>query len=67
MLTPTNLLDVPEITAYSQQDVEGGTVIRYLQRMPGEREWQPVKLFIPQEPSPPKRRRGIEELMYRRP
>ncbi len=49
MLTPTNRLDVPEITCYSRQQVEGGTVIRYLQRNPGERCWQPVTLFRPDE------------------
>ncbi len=47
MLTKTNRLDVPEITAYSRQDVEGGHVVRYLQRQPGQTCWEPVTIFRP--------------------
>ena len=50
MLTPTNQLDVLEVTGYSRQEVEGGIVIRYLVRTPGERDWRPVKVFRPTEP-----------------
>ncbi len=49
MLTPTNRLDCPEITCYSRQEVEGGVVVCYLLRDPGERCWQPVALFSPSE------------------
>lgn len=45
MITRTNKLTVPEVSCYSRQEVEGGVVIRYMIRNPGEVEWQPVKVF----------------------
>ncbi len=50
MTTRSNQLSVPEITAYSRQKIDGGVVIRYMVRQPGETEWRPVKLFRPTEP-----------------
>jgi hypothetical protein len=40
---------VPEISCYSRQEIEGGVIIRYLMRMPGERDWTPVTLVVPAE------------------
>ena len=45
MLTPTNQLSVMEVSAYSRQEIEGGVIIRYLVRKPGERNWTPVTIF----------------------
>ncbi len=45
MITRSNELTVPEVAAYSRQQIEGGTIIRYLIRQPGETEWRVVKLF----------------------
>jgi hypothetical protein len=50
MLTRTNMLDVAEVSCHSREEVEGGTIIRYMVRRPGETEWRPVKLFRPTEP-----------------
>ncbi len=50
MIGDTNRLDVPEVTAYIREQVDGGCVIRYMVRRPGETEWRPVKLFRPTEP-----------------
>jgi hypothetical protein len=44
-ITSTNVLSVPEISRYPRQEIEGGVVIRYLVRQPGERDWTPVKEF----------------------
>ncbi len=62
-LTERNEMDVPEVCCYSRQEIEGGVVIRYLVRQPGERDWQPVKLFVPEKPAPPRRRGDFLELM----
>jgi hypothetical protein len=40
---------VPEIRRYSRQEIGDGVIIRYLMRMPGERDWTPVKLVVPAE------------------
>ena len=45
MLTPTNQLSVMEVSAYSRQEIEGGVIIRYLVRKPGERNWTSVTIF----------------------
>lgn len=49
MLTERNEMGVPEVAAHSRQQLEGGVLIRYLQRGAGERDWRPVKLFHPTE------------------
>ncbi len=54
-----NQLDVPEVRNYRREAIEGGVVIAYEVRHPGEREWTPVCLFQPtEEPEPPPKRRG---------
>jgi hypothetical protein len=53
MITEINIMGCPEITAYSRQEIDGGVIIRYMVRQPGERTWTLVKLFVPAE----KRRR----------
>ncbi len=50
MITSTNALTVPEIACHSREEVDGGVVIRYLIRQPGETAWRAVKLFWPTEP-----------------
>ena len=50
MISYTNRLTVPEVTAYSRQEIEGGVIIRYMVRSPGEVEWRAVKVFRPTEP-----------------
>ncbi len=50
MLTHKNELTVPETSCHSREEIEGGTIVRYLIRQPGETEWRPVKLFRPTEP-----------------
>ncbi|MDQ3525818.1 MAG: hypothetical protein M3451_12290 [Chloroflexota bacterium] len=50
MITRSNQLTVPEVTAYSREEIEGGYVIRYLIRNPEEVEWRAVKVFRPDEP-----------------
>jgi hypothetical protein len=50
MIGDTNRLDVPEVTAYIREQVDGGCVIRYLIRQPGETAWRAVRLFRPAEP-----------------
>ncbi len=49
MLTHKNQLSVCEVTAYSRQHIDGGIVIRYMIRTPGETVWRPVKLFRPDD------------------
>ena len=49
MIGHTNRLTVPEVSCYSREEIEGGVVIRYMIRKPGEVEWQPVKVFRPTE------------------
>ncbi len=44
-----NVMGVPEIRSYQRKAIEGGVVIRYEVRQPGERDWTPVKLFQPTE------------------
>ncbi len=51
MLTHKNVLTVPEVSCYSRQEIEGGVIIRYLVRSPGETAWRPVKVFRPTEPA----------------
>ncbi len=51
MLTHKNQLTVPEVSCYSRQQVDGGVVIRYMIRRPGETVWRPVKLFRPDDAS----------------
>ena len=43
--TGTNMLNVPEIRNYRQRPIEGGIVITYEVRQPGEADWQPVTFF----------------------
>ncbi len=45
MITRSNQLTVPEVSCYSRQEIEGGVIIRYMIRNPGEVEWRPVKVF----------------------
>ncbi len=47
MLTHKNQLSVCEVSCYSRQQIDGGIVIRYMIRTPGETVWRPVKLFRP--------------------
>lgn len=49
MVTTTNELAVPEITAYSREVVDDLVTVRYLVRTPGETEWRPVKIIRPVE------------------
>jgi hypothetical protein len=49
-MTTTNMLSVPEVSCYSREEIEGGVVIRYMIRNPGEAEWKQVKVFRPDEP-----------------
>ncbi len=50
MISDENNLTVPEISAYSREEIEGGVIIRYMIRNPGEVEWKQVKMFRPDEP-----------------
>jgi hypothetical protein len=50
MITRSNQLTVPEVSCHSRQEVEGGVIIRYLIRNPGEVEWRAVKVFRATEP-----------------
>jgi hypothetical protein len=50
MITRSNQLTVPEVSCYSRQEIEGGVIVRYMIRNPGEVEWKPVKVFRPTEP-----------------
>jgi hypothetical protein len=50
MLTRTNMLTVPEVSCYSREEIDGGVIIRYMIRNPGEVEWKQVKMFRPDEP-----------------
>lgn len=50
MISDTNRLAVPEISCHSREEIEGGTMVRYMIRNPGEVEWKPVKVFRPTEP-----------------
>jgi hypothetical protein len=50
MITRKNVLTVPEVACHSREAIEGGVVIRYMIRYPGEVEWRPVKVFRPDEP-----------------
>jgi len=45
MISSTNEISVPEVSCYSREVIEGGWVIRYMIRRPGETTWQPVKVF----------------------
>ncbi len=45
MITHKNVLTVPEVSCYSREEIEGGVIIRYMIRNPGEVEWRPVKVF----------------------
>ena len=45
MGTPVNRLSVPEIACYQRREIEGGTIIQYVMRKPGESVWTPVKIF----------------------
>ncbi len=45
MITRSNQLTVPEVSCYSRQQIEGGVIIRYMIRNPGETAWRPVKVF----------------------
>jgi transcription antitermination factor NusA-like protein len=49
MTTEINVLGVPELRNYYREVIDGVVIIRYLVRQPGERDWTPVKLFIPTE------------------
>ncbi len=57
MLTRTNMLTVPEVSCHSREEVEGGVIIRYLIRQPGETEWRPVKVFRASADAPTPTRR----------
>jgi hypothetical protein len=50
MITRKNHLTVPELACHSREEIEGGYVIRYMIRYPGEVEWRAVKVFRPTEP-----------------
>ncbi len=47
MLSHKNQLSVCEVSCYSRQHIDGGVVVRYMIRTPGETAWRPVKLFRP--------------------
>jgi hypothetical protein len=47
MITHKNVLTVPEVSCYSRQEIDGGWIVRYMIRRPGETVWRPVKLFRP--------------------
>lgn len=49
MITRSNQLTVPEVSCYSRQEIEGGVIIRYMIRNPGEVEWRAVKVFRPDD------------------
>ncbi len=49
MLSHKNQLSVCEVSCYSRQQIDGGVIIRYMIRTPGEAVWRPVKLFRPDE------------------
>lgn len=49
MITHKNVLSVPEVSCYSREEIDGGVVIRYMIRTPGETVWRPVKLFRPDD------------------
>jgi hypothetical protein len=51
----TNQLSVPEVSCYSREHIEGGVIIRYMIRKPGEVEWRSVKVFRADEPPAPQR------------
>jgi hypothetical protein len=51
MISHTNKLTVPEVTAYSKERIDGGVLIHYLVRDPGEMAWRAVRLFRPDEPA----------------
>ncbi len=50
MITRTNELTVPEVSCHSREQIEGGVIVRYLIRQPGETAWRAVRLFRPDEP-----------------
>ena len=52
MTTDRNTMGVPELRHYAREEIEGGVVIRYEVRKPGERDWQPVTLFRPTDTHP---------------
>ena len=45
MITRSNQRTVPEVSCYSREEIEGGVIIRYQVRSPGETAWRPVKTF----------------------
>ncbi len=45
MITHKNVLTVPEVSCYSREEIEGGVIIRYQVRSPGETAWRPVKVY----------------------
>ncbi len=49
MITHKNVLTVPEVSCYSRQHIDGGVIVRYMIRRPGETVWRPVKLFRPDD------------------
>lgn len=55
MTTDRNIMGVPEIRSYGREVIEGGVVVRYEVRQPGEADRAPVALFRPTEVDPDER------------